>query len=165
MPRPRLFRRVGLLPNITYFKPAGIRLRELSEVILNVDEFEAVRLKDLEEMDQEQAAKKMNISQPTFHRLVISARKKIADALVNGKAIRIEGGMYKMVQSIQPGMGRGRGRGMGFGGRGRMGGPFAAGPGGICKCTKCSYEEPQVRGQPCMSKKCPKCGGPMVRGQ
>jgi len=165
MPRPRLFRRVGLMPDITYFKPAGIRLRELTEVILTVDEFEAVRLKDLEELDQEQAAKKMNISQPTFHRLVLSARKTIADALVNGKAIRIEGGRYKMIQQpMGPGMGRGRGRGMGFGGRGRMGGQFAAGPGGICKCTKCSYEEPQVRGQPCMSKKCPKCGSPMVRG-
>ncbi len=160
MPRPRRCRRVGFLPNVTYFKPAGIRLRELSEVILNVDEFEAVRLKDLEEMDQEQAAKKMNISQPTFHRLVISARKKIADAIVNGKAIRIEGGTYKMVQSIRPGMGRGQDAG-----RGRMRGPFAAGPGGVCKCTKCDYEEPQVRGQPCMSKKCPKCGTQMVRGK
>jgi len=166
MPRPRLFRRVGLLPNVDYFKPAGIKLRELSEVILTVDEFEAIRLKDLEEMDQEKAAKKMNISQPTFHRLVISARKKIADAIVNGKAIRVQGGTYKMIKSIRPGMGRGQGagRGRGFGGRGRMGGPFAAGPGGICKCTKCSYEEPQVRGQPCMSKKCPKCGAQMMRG-
>ena len=165
MPRPRLYRKVGLLPNVDYFKPAGIRLRELSEVILTVDEFEAVRLKDLQEMDQEQAAKKMNISQPTFHRLVLSARKKIADAIVNGKAIRIQGGTYKMVQQPRgPGMGRGRRRGAGLGGGGRMGGPFAAGPGGVCKCTKCGYEEPQVRGQPCMSKKCPKCGSPMARG-
>lgn len=160
MPRPRRCRRVGLMPNVTYFKPAGVRLSELSEVILAVDEFEAVRLKDLKEMDQESSAKKMNISQPTFHRLVISARKKIADAIVNGKAIKIEGGTYKMVQSTRPGMGRGRGAG----GRGRMGGSFAAGPGGTCKCTSCNYEEPQVRGQPCMNKKCPKCGSPMMRG-
>ncbi len=158
MPRPRRCRRVGFLPTVDYFKPAGIRLRELSEVILNVDEFEAVRLKDLEEMDQEKAAKKMNISQPTFHRLVISARKTIADAIVNGKAIRIEGGTYKMVQSIRPGMGRGRGRGagrgMGFGGSAMT-----------CKCPKCGHEQAKQRGVPCISLKCPKCGTQMLRGK
>ena len=94
MARPRLCRRVRFNPNVTYFKPRGISLRELEEVILNVDEFEAVRLKDLEELEQEECAKKMNISQPTFHRLVSSARKKIADAIINGKAIRIEGGVF-----------------------------------------------------------------------
>ncbi|MCK4521304.1 MAG: DUF134 domain-containing protein [Nanoarchaeota archaeon] len=166
MPRPIICRRVWFQPGVTYFKPAGIRITGLNEVVLTMGEFEAIRLKDFEVIDQEKAAKKMNISQPTFHRLILSARKKIADALVNGKAIRIEGGNYKMVQQpIQPGMGRGIGRGRGMGGgRGRMGGPFAAGPGGMCKCTRCDYEEPQIRGQPCMSKKCPKCGAPMVRG-
>ena len=115
-------------------------------------------------LEQEAAAKKMNISQPTFHRLVLDARKKLADAIVNGKAIKIEGGNFKMVQP------RGRGLGMGRGfrrgqeaGRGRMGG-FAAGPGGICKCPKCGYEESQLRGQPCNQKKCPKCGTVMTRG-
>jgi predicted DNA-binding protein (UPF0251 family) len=85
MPRPRICRRVWLLPNVTYFKPAEIRMSSLEENILTVDEFEAVRLKDLLGFKQEDAAKKMNISQPTFHRLLLSARKKIADALVNGK--------------------------------------------------------------------------------
>ena len=99
MPRPRICRRVGFQPDITYFKPAGVRLRELKEVILGVDEFEAVRLKDLDGLEQEEADKKMNISQPTFHRLVLSARKKIADAIVNGKAIRIEGGNYRIFKS------------------------------------------------------------------
>jgi predicted DNA-binding protein (UPF0251 family) len=97
MPRPRLCRRVGFQPNVTYFKPAGIRMVELEESILTIDEFEAVRLKDLLGLEQEIAAKKMNISQPTFHRMVLSARKKIADAIVNGKAIKIKGGIYKMV--------------------------------------------------------------------
>ena len=98
MPRPRMCRRIGFMPGTTYFKPAGIRMRELQEAALTVDEFEAVRLKDLEGFEQEKCAEKMRISQPTFHRLVVSARKKIADAIVNGKAIRIEGGNYRLSQ-------------------------------------------------------------------
>jgi len=96
MVRPRLCRRVRFNPDITYFKPRGIPLRELEEVILLVDEYEAVRLKDLEGLEQEECAKKMNVSQPTFHRLVLSARKKIADAIINGKAIKIEGGNFRI---------------------------------------------------------------------
>ncbi len=68
---------------------------EPEEMVLTVDEFEAVRLKDLEGLDQGVCAEKMDISQPTFHRLVISARKKIADALTHGKSIKIEGGHYR----------------------------------------------------------------------
>lgn len=70
-------------------------MMQLEETILTVDEFEAIRLKDFLNLEQGEAAKKMNISQPTFHRLLLEARKKIADAIVNGKAIRIEGGNYK----------------------------------------------------------------------
>jgi predicted DNA-binding protein (UPF0251 family) len=81
---------------VTYFKPAGIRMVDLEESVLPVDEFEAVRLKDLEGLDQKTAAKRMNISQPTFHRTILSARRKIAEAIVNGKAIKIEGGVFKM---------------------------------------------------------------------
>lgn len=162
MPRPFIPRRVRFQPGTTYFKPAGIPIAGLNQVVLTVEEFEAVRLKDFEGMDQIESAKKMNISQPTFNRLLASARKKLADALVNGKAIRIEGGTYKMVQQpIGPGMGRGFGRG---GGRGRMGGQFAAGPNGMCRCPKCGHEQPHARGQPCYQMKCPKCGEPMVRG-
>ncbi|MFH1770040.1 MAG: DUF134 domain-containing protein [archaeon] len=95
-PRPRRHRRVHSEPNITYFKPRGVPLSELNESIVSVSEFEAIRLKDLEGIEQGEAAKKMDISQPTFHRLIISARKKIADAIVNGKAIKIEGGNYKL---------------------------------------------------------------------
>ncbi|MBW2991274.1 DUF134 domain-containing protein [Candidatus Woesearchaeota archaeon] len=96
MPRPRRCRRVMHEPHHTYFKPAGVGMRELEDTILSVDEYEAVRLKDLEGMEQEQAAKKMDISQPTFHRLLLSARKKITEAIVNGKAIKIQGGNYAM---------------------------------------------------------------------
>jgi uncharacterized protein len=90
MPRRRCQRRIGYNPEIVHFKPAGVTLRELEEVVLRADELEAIRLKDFEGFDQEKAASKMKISQPTLHRALLSARKKIADALVNGKAIRIE---------------------------------------------------------------------------
>jgi len=96
MPRPRLIRKVFCEPGVNYFKPAGIRMVDLQESTVTVEEFEALRLKDLQEMEQEEAAKKMGISQPTFHRLITSARKKIADAIVNGKAIKIEGGNFEV---------------------------------------------------------------------
>ena len=99
MSRPRRCRRVRFRPDTTYFKPAGIPTRELEEVILTVDELEALRLKDIEGNDQETAAKKMNISQPTFFRLLDSARKKVSEAIVKGKAIKIEGGDYKLFKS------------------------------------------------------------------
>ncbi len=92
MARPRLCRRIRFRPDVTYFKPAGIRMMNLEESVVAVDEFEAVRLKDLEGLEETDAAQKMNISQPTFNRLVRQARKKIADAIVHGKAIRIESG-------------------------------------------------------------------------
>ncbi len=96
MPRPPKCRRVAFLPNATYFKPAGIPLTNLEEVRLSVEEAEAIRLKDLEGLDQEQGAEKMNVSRPTFQRVLASARQKIADALLHGKAIRIEGGNFEM---------------------------------------------------------------------
>jgi predicted DNA-binding protein (UPF0251 family) len=96
MVRPFNCRHVQRAPETTYFKPAGVPLTSLGEVILLVEEFEAVRLKDLEGLEQEECAAKMNVSQPTFHRMLISARKKISDAIVNGKAIKIQGGNYKI---------------------------------------------------------------------
>ena len=101
MVRPRLCRRVGFNPNVTYFKPRGIPLSELEESILKIDEFEALRLKDLEGLEQEECARKMNISQPTFHRLLLSARKKTADAIINSKAIKIEGGDFKFTEKCK----------------------------------------------------------------
>ena len=162
MPRPRRIRRVFFEPRTDYFKPAGIPLAHLEDNIITRDEFEAIRLIDYEKIEQEKAGKKMKISQPTLSRLLTSARKKIADALINGKAIKIQGGVFKMVRPRGRGLGLGK-QGSGAGGRGRMGG-FAAGPGGLCVCPKCGYKEPQVRGSPCMNKKCPKCGTKMTRG-
>lgn len=86
---------MGFQPTFTSFGPAAAGIIEPEETILTIDEFEAVRLKDLEGLDQSECAEKMDISQPTFHRLVISARKKIADALTHGKTIKIDGGHYR----------------------------------------------------------------------
>ncbi len=97
MPRPPKCRRVAFLPEATYFKPAGIPLRLLDEIRLSVEEAEAIRLKDLDGLEQEQGAEKMNISRPTFQRVLASARQKIAEALLNGKAIKIEGGNFEVV--------------------------------------------------------------------
>ena len=79
MPRPRKCCRVAFLPDVTYFKPAGIPLRTLEEVQLSVEEAEAIRLKDLGVLDQEQGAERMNISRPTFQRVLTSARQKVAE--------------------------------------------------------------------------------------
>ena len=96
MSRPFKCRRVAFMPGVTYFKPAGIPLRTLEEVRLSVEEAEALRLKELEGLEQEQGAEKMNISRQTFQRILASARQKVADALLNGKAIRIEGGNFEI---------------------------------------------------------------------
>jgi len=96
MARPRNCRQVGCMPESNYFKPRGIPLPMLEEVILTVDEFEAVRLADLESLYQEQAAEKMKVSRQTFGRIIDSAHKKVAEALVTGKALKIEGGEFEM---------------------------------------------------------------------
>jgi len=82
---------------VTYFKPAGIPLRFLDEVCLSLEEAEAIRLKDIEDLDQAGCAERMTVSRPTVQRIIESARKKMADALLNGKAIRIEGGNVEML--------------------------------------------------------------------
>lgn len=96
MVRPRRCRLVRGEPTHTFFKPAGIPTRSLEYSILTVEEYEAIRLKDSEGIEQKEAAKKMGLSQPTFQRLLTEARRKIAQAIVKGKAIKIEGGSYKI---------------------------------------------------------------------
>ncbi len=98
MPRPFRLRRVCCRPDANYFKPRGIPIDALEEVNLTMDELEAIRLADLEEMYQEDAAKKMDISRQTFGNIIASAHKKIADTLVNSKALKIEGGVIKMME-------------------------------------------------------------------
>ena len=89
MPRPRLFRRIRFTPNITYFKPQGVPMRFLDVVELTHEEIEALRLKNIKDLDQVECAKLMKTSQSTFQRILSSAYKKIAEALIEGKAIRI----------------------------------------------------------------------------
>jgi predicted DNA-binding protein (UPF0251 family) len=84
-----------------YFKPRGIPVRELDEVILSEDELEAIRLADFEGLYQEAAAGKMNVSRQTFGNIIRSAHKKIADALLNSKALKIEGGVVVKQRRLQ----------------------------------------------------------------
>ena len=96
MARPHKFRKISCLPDVPYFKPAGIPVRRLQEIILTIDEYEALRLADLEKLYHENAARKMGISRQTFGNILTKAHYKIADCIINGKAIKIEGGVYRM---------------------------------------------------------------------
>ena len=159
--RPRRKRRINFYPEITYFKPVGIPLRQIQEEILTLDEVEAIRLADLEGLTQEQAAEKMDISRVTFLRITDSAHKKIAKSLIYGKAIKMEGGDVAMPNldgtgptGTGPMMGRGAGRGRGQG----------QGVGGTaeCVCPDCGEKVLHTRGTPCIETKCPKCGSRMA---
>lgn len=159
MARPFKCRQIWSNPNFHYFKPRAVPLAILKEIILTVDEAETLRLKDLEKLDQIEAAEKMNIHQSTFQRTLTRAREKVSDAIINGKAIKIQGGNYKMPGLDRTGplgqgpfTGRGRGRDQGFGQ------PVK------CICPNCGYQEPKKPGVPCASLVCPKCNARMVRG-
>ena len=89
MPRPKKNRRICCNPSSLYFKPRGIPMFDLEEVILEQDELESLRLADLLSYSQEKASGEMNVSRATFGRIIESARKKLADAILNGKAVKI----------------------------------------------------------------------------
>lgn len=96
--RPKKIRWVKCEPGERCFRPLCKPLGKLEGVFLTLDEFEAIRLHDLEKLKQEEAAKKMRISRPTFSRIISLAHKKVSDALVNIKAIKIEGGCCKVIR-------------------------------------------------------------------
>ena len=127
MVRPQKHRRVAFNPEISYFKPRGIPMFDLEEVRLTVDQREAIRLSDLLGMSHEDAGRRMGVSRATFGRIVQQARKAVADALINGKAINVEGGNYKIVSSTR-----------------------------FFYCNNCSleWEEPMGTGRPAF---CPSC--------
>jgi predicted DNA-binding protein (UPF0251 family) len=136
MPRPRKCRLVSDQPRTDYFKPRGVPLHATDEVTLPVEGLEALRLADLEGLEQEEAARRMEVSRPTFSRILAQARQVVSQALVRGIALRIEGGDYRLAEEGRGGRrrgrggrGGGRGRGMGPGGwdeRGRGQGRMAA---------------------------------------
>jgi uncharacterized protein len=137
--RPQCRRIIRQHPEHTYFKPAGIPRRVLKEIHLTIDEFEALRLVDYDGMYHEKAADSMGVSRPTFGRIVESARRKTVDALLHGKALRIEGGsIMERQQDVE-------------------------GPGGACICVACGKSIPHVAGQPCREMRCPDCGKHMLR--
>jgi uncharacterized protein len=127
MGRPHIKRCVEYNPGVSYFKPRGIPMDVLEEIHLKVDEREALRLADLEGLSQEEAGKRMGVSRATFGRIVERARRTVADALINGKAIHVEGGNYEIISRK-----------------------------GLLECSKCGYEwhEKSAADQ---SAKCPSC--------
>lgn len=94
MPNRRRYRRIEGPPRMEGYKPFGVPMRELKSVVMSLEEYEALRLADYENLTHEEAAKKMNISRPTFTRLYDKSRKNVAKAFVEGKAIVIRGGTF-----------------------------------------------------------------------
>jgi len=134
MVRPQKSRLVNIALRANYFKPRGVPLVELAQVQLAVDELETLRLADFWGMSHEEAGKRMGVSRATFGRIIEDARKKVADALIHGKAIKVEGGNYKRV---------------------------APWTNGVFLCDYCQsrWEVPAGTVQP---KKCPHCGATMT---
>lgn len=114
MTRPKSLRQIEALPGNTWFKPAGVSMRNLEEVSLTLDEFEALRLADLEGLYHANVAERMDVSRQTIGRILSVAHKKIAEALVHGKAIRLEGGKVKLGQTEKESKKEGKGRHEGF---------------------------------------------------
>jgi len=135
MARPPKERRVEFIPENKYFKPAGIPLRNIKEVNLTIEEVEAIRLKDSLGLNQEECAQRMNVSRPTFQRVLTCARGKIAEALIQGKAIRFRGGDYKLVEQYLHCSRCGRKFPVGQGNRGRHGRPFQD-----IRCPECTKD-------------------------
>lgn len=138
MPRRRKRCWVESLPAVSFFQPGGPPHGEMEEVRLSVEELEAVRLKDLVGLDQEQCAERMGIGRTTFQRILYAARSKIADALVNGKVLRVEGGEYQLP------------------------------PLQVFKCASCGceYESPLGTGEGKQELVCPRCSEePVGRGR
>ena len=127
MGRPFKKRFVAFKPGVSYFKPRGIPMFELEEIRLTVDQREALRLADFEGLSHEDAGRQMGVSRATFGRIIEQARKVVADALINGKAINIEGGHYEISSTER-----------------------------LFQCGKCHYQwhEPCGTGRP---RACPSC--------
>lgn len=126
--RPQKDRIVGFNPDVSYFKPRGIPMVDLSEVRLTIDECEALRLSDLLDLSHEEGGRQMGVSRATFGRILQKARRTVAEALINGKAINIEGGNFKLMSKER-----------------------------VFECASCRgrWSEPLGTGRP---RACPRCG-------
>ena len=138
--RPVQFRRVGGMPRVTCFKPEGVAPHRLKDVVITLDELEAIRLADKLGLYHAEAAGLMKVSRQTFGRILESSHRKVALALVEGHSICIDGG------NIQP--------------QDPDAGPYLP---GICVCLHCGTEIPHHNGTPCRTLECPDCCRPMVR--
>jgi predicted DNA-binding protein (UPF0251 family)/DNA-directed RNA polymerase subunit RPC12/RpoP len=183
MVRPKIKRTISKNPEQICFNQDNDN--NLSPIEMVADEYEAIRLKDYHDFNQKQSAELMEISQPTFHRILNSARKKIAKSLIEGRKINIVGVININNQNIYFCKSCGFqwsnmkkkytecpdckskdivllendtvNKRKSFGGEGRGIGV----PPSSCKCPNCGYETIKVRGEPCRNKKCPKCGTPL----
>lgn len=187
MARPRRFRRISEEPQIRCFKPEREDLESIEPIEILIDEFEAIRLRDYHDIQQKRSAEIMGISQPTFHRILTSARKKIAKALINGNPIVITGEdeltkyecndcgfqwqhplkEYKKcpdcessnIKTIEEDYSPDSESILDRKSYGGRG--LGAGPPKVCKCPNCGYESPKTRTVPCSNTKCPKCETPL----
>ncbi|MDF2530479.1 MAG: putative DNA-binding protein [Clostridia bacterium] len=107
MPRPRKWRKVCCLPESNQFGPLNVQIKQEHFITMTVDEYETIRLIDLEGFTQEECANQMNIARTTVQGIYNDARKKLAESLVNGKALRIEGGDYKLCDGLEKSCGCG----------------------------------------------------------
>lgn len=108
MPRPRKWRRVCFLPESNLFGPLRGDFREREIIIMSVEEYETIRLIDLEGLSQEDCADRMTVARSTVQRIYNDAKNKVADVLVNGKVLKIEGGDYKLCDSSEVTFGCGK---------------------------------------------------------
>lgn len=120
MARPRKWRRVCCLPESDRFGPLNNLIEDVGFVTMSIDEYETIRLIDLEGLTQEASAVQMNIARTTVQGMYIEARRKLAESLVNGKVLKIEGGDYRLCDGIETTCGQGACR------RNRCGNGFAA---------------------------------------
>ena len=138
--RPVHCRSIQDLPKFTCFKPDGVKPKNLNSILLTFDELEAIRLADKEGLYQAAAAMKMNVSRPTFGRILEAAHKKVAEALVDGKQLCIQGGVFRSLCDNIP--------------SDRI---------ESCSCPECDMELPHLKGETCREICCPHCGAALIR--
>jgi uncharacterized protein len=170
MPNRKRLKKVGIPPPMEGFRPFGLPLKDLEPVVLFIEEYEAIRLTDYENLNQEEAAERMNISRPTFTRLYEKARKNIAKAFVEGKAILIQGGTYitddywykcrdcnEVMIALKP---IDQCRKCDSENIAQLNNPDRT---EYCICVSCNTRVPHVENVPCRTQKCPNCGKTLLR--